>query len=248
MRWSLGAGGLAAVLAAGCMDNAGETRVDGAFSKSVRVAPRPAFVGTPGSTETCARVDTLGRRLLAANPQLGAQPLFTTIGVTDPEVFHRGVESVYITEGLVRQCTTDGQLAGLLALELAQAVADRELAAPPEVRRPDRQPPIVVDRGSGLGGTTPDQTGLAELARYDADRKRRSNPLPRPDARQLARKYLVNAGFREEDLDAAAPLREAAQAHNTYEKQLLGAAPAQRADANAPAPQSGVPLPAAPAR
>jgi hypothetical protein len=234
MRWVLSAGGLGVLLAAGCVDGPGESKVGGSFDRASRLAPRPAVVASPGSTEACARVDTLGRRLLAANPQIGLRPLFDTIGVTDPEIFHRGTDDLYITEGLVRLCATDAQLAGLMALELAQMVAEREAATPPELRRADPLPPMAVDPGSGFGGSTPDQTGLAEMARYDADRKRRRDAQARPDPKQLARKYLVNTGFRADDLDAAAPLREAAQAHNAYEKQMLGAPPAARADAGMP--------------
>src|SRR5262245_18763992 len=59
---------------------------------------------SPSSLEAAARVDTLGRKLLVTNPQLGIKPLFRTIGAPDPEVFHHGVTELDITEGLVKQC------------------------------------------------------------------------------------------------------------------------------------------------
>jgi hypothetical protein len=244
MRWVLGTGGLAAVLSAGCLDGPGSTHASNALDGAPRVVPRAA-VANPASTEASARVDTLGRRLLAANPQAGARPLFITVGVPDPELFHRGTEDIYITEGLVRLCPADGPLAGLLALELAEAVSEREAAAAPaSLRQPDRLPPMRVDPGGGFSGRTPDQTELAELGRYDADRRKRQQAPPRPDPRKLAAKYLVNAGFREEELDAAASLRETARASNKYEKQLLGAAPTPRVEDRTPAPPPPASYPA----
>src|SRR5262245_25790007 len=80
----------------------------------------------PASIQAAARVDTLGRSILAANPQLGIQPLFRTIGAPQPEIFHHGTFEIDITEGLVNQCTTDAQLAAVLASELGKLVSERE--------------------------------------------------------------------------------------------------------------------------
>src|SRR5262245_26600377 len=95
----------------------------------------------PASTDAAARVDTMGRRILAANPAIGAKPLFTTIGAPQSEVFHRGMSDIVVTEGLVRQCNDD-QLAAVLSLELAKMVREREAAAPAQVRTRDPLPPI----------------------------------------------------------------------------------------------------------
>ena len=51
----------------------------------------------------------------------------------------RGAD-VVITEGLVRQCTSDGQLAAVLCTELGRLVSEREALAPPSVRKPERLP------------------------------------------------------------------------------------------------------------
>ena len=88
----------------------------------------------PASTDTAARVDTMGRRILAANPGIGGKPMFTTIGAPQSEVFHRGMTDVFVTEGLVRECT-DEQLAAVLCLELAKMVREREAATPAQVAR-----------------------------------------------------------------------------------------------------------------
>src|SRR5262249_46184611 len=82
--------------------------------------------------ESAARVDTVGMQLLAANKEIGLQPQFRTIGAPQPEIFHYGTSNVLITDGLVKQCATDGQLAAVLARELAKMVTERETLAAPE--------------------------------------------------------------------------------------------------------------------
>ncbi len=108
----------------------------GPETQTASVSPSP-FPGTsapatlarasfaPPSTAVAARVDTIGRNILAANTQTGLKPLFRTIGVTQLEVFHRGTAEVDITEGLVKQCASDGQLAAILCQELGKMVAER---------------------------------------------------------------------------------------------------------------------------
>src|SRR5438876_12044934 len=78
--------------------------------------PSPGVVQTqanhaPSSLDAAARVDQIGRRLIAANKAAGLQPLFRTIGASQPEIFHRGTAEIDITEGLVKQCASEGQLA-----------------------------------------------------------------------------------------------------------------------------------------
>src|SRR6516164_7736123 len=62
----------------------------------------------PASLECAARVDRVGTQIAKANKDfLGFQPLWSTIGAPQAEVFHRGTSEVMITEGLVKQCSTD---------------------------------------------------------------------------------------------------------------------------------------------
>jgi len=103
---------------------------------------------TPASGEWTGRVNNVGRKLIAANPQLGIKPLFGTIGSAQPELFHQGTSMIYVTEGLVKMCKTDDELAALLSLALGRMVADREALAPPETRNPEPRPPIVVPIGN----------------------------------------------------------------------------------------------------
>src|SRR5882724_3383350 len=64
----------------------------------------------PPSLEIAGRVDALGTKIRVANKQIPFQPLFRTIGSPQPEIFHRGVAEILITEGLAKQCKTDAQL------------------------------------------------------------------------------------------------------------------------------------------
>src|SRR5262249_48635777 len=100
---------------AGCLGEKDATQLvpESPFGKA---APAPVVQRAPhqpAAVETAARVDTLGRMILAANPQIGIKPLFVTIGAPQVEMFHRGTAELTVTEGLVHQCGSDGQLAAL---------------------------------------------------------------------------------------------------------------------------------------
>lgn len=227
-RFLTAACGMCVLAVAGCF-SFDEPRQESFFQRAEPAKNLPNL--SPGSTETAARVDTVGRGILAANPQIGAKPLFRTIGAPRPEVFHRGTDDVYVTEGLVRLCETDGQLAAVLCAELAKMVAEREAAAPASVRRPERLPPIDIPVGSdGLAGA-PDHTRLRELADYEKQKRQqaRQEKLPPPDPQTLAkdylRTYLLRAGYSPEDIDRAAPVLHAAAANYAFEQQMNAALP-----------------------
>ncbi|MGE3805583.1 MAG: hypothetical protein AB7K24_12985 [Gemmataceae bacterium] len=228
---------LTPVLLAGCLneDLARTEQVPPSLFGSQAPAAPPRHValsGAPASVESASRVDQLGRKLIACNPQIGLKPVFSTLGDPRPEVTSSldpvGTWRVYVTEGLVRKCQTDGELAAILSLELGKMVAQREALTALGTRMPEVQPPPNVRVGTDSGGTfgSPDGTHLAEMARYPGPGRRNGPPPLPPDPRALARGYLAKAGFRAEDLDAAEPaLREAEQNLN-WEKQF----------ANQPAP------------
>jgi hypothetical protein len=90
----------------------------------------------PASGDTCLRVDNIGQKILAANKEAGLHPFFGTIGSPTPEVFHRGPNELYITEGLVKQCQSESQLAAILCNELGKMVSEREVLAGPQIRNP----------------------------------------------------------------------------------------------------------------
>jgi hypothetical protein len=200
--------------------------------KTAQVTPNPFNNPTPVATrsvsnfpqaniETAARVDTLGRQILAANREIGMRPCFSAIGSPNVEVFHRGTSQVIVTEGLVKQCRSDADLAAVLCRELGKMVAEREALATPEMRTPERRPPMQVPVGNGVGATfgfDDDRTQLVELLKYEQQR-RQANCLP-PDPLLLARKYLTRTGFSEGALDEAVPLFKTADRNAGFEKQM----------------------------
>jgi hypothetical protein len=223
--------GAALLLAAGCLP----TRDDPLpIVKPSPFGPTPpASAGqlvklpktSPASQKEALRVDITGQKLIQANPQIGLRPFFHTLGVANPELFHQGQNAVYITEGLAKQCQTESQLAALLAYELGRMVAEREVLATPEMRRPERLPPMRSGVGSDSRGTfgSPDATELTELARWDHERPRPKAPPPAPpDVQVLARGYLQKAGFTPKDLDDVTPLLRQSRSHNDLERQMQG--------------------------
>src|SRR5438093_2849049 len=148
----------------------------------------------PAPAESAVRVDFLGRKILASNPQIGMKPQFMVIGSPQPEIFHKKNEALFITEGLVKQCKTEGELAAVLCHELGKMVSDREVQMGTQVWNPRRLPPPEVRIGNDSPGSfnTADRTGLVELVAFEKDRRQASPtpPLPPPDPDLLARTYL----------------------------------------------------------
>lgn len=193
------------------------------FRRPEPVAAMPAL--NPAATGTAARVDSVGRQLVAANPQIGARPLFHTVGAPHPEVFHRGTSDVFVTEGLVNRCANDSQLAAVLSIEIGKMVREREAAVPDAVRARNALPPIDDRLGMDdrLGGTS-DSANWKEEVDYDRQRKAQHKKLRLPEPSQLARDYLAKAGYSPTDLDAIQPLLQDAVARNLIEKQLTAPA------------------------
>ncbi len=224
--------GLAAVLGiAGCFpfkDDPLQTVQPGlSGGPSTVKTPFKAPQLAPASREEALRIDIVGQKLLAANRQTGLRCYFSAIGAPTSELFHRGTDVVFITEGLSKQCQSEGQLAAVLAYELGRVIAERESLAPPETRKPERLPPLESHVGLDSGGTfgPADGTRLAELAKEDRERpRRRSGPLPIPDPMALARGYLEKAGFATRELDDVAPLLKEARGQDAWERQLNGGA------------------------
>ena len=207
--------GLLGLAVAGCIDP------DDPISTNYLRPPTTAIPPVnPASTEAAARVDTIGRRVLAANPGIGGKPMFTTIGAPQAEVFHRGMNDLFVTEGLVKQCSDD-QLAAIMSYELAKMVREREAITPSQIRTRDPMPPIDVRFGTDdhMGGTA-DRTDLHELVKYDADRKTRRSPARLPDPQMLARDYLIASGFRPESLAEADGILRNASSQSGLEKQM----------------------------
>ncbi len=187
----------------------------------VRMPERPK--ASPASEEAALRVTLVGQKVLAANKEAGLHPVFHTVGVPAPEIFHHATSELYVTEGLTKRCKTDEQLAAVLAVEMGKMVAEREALARPEARRPQKRPPQEARVGGDFGGTfgPPDGTRLAELGKFEKEGGRPDAPLPPPpDPTALARSYLARAGYGDRALDEAAPILKEARAHVDLERQM----------------------------
>ena len=156
-----------------------------------------------------------------ANPQAGLKPIVTAIGSPDPEVFHTSANQIYITEGLVRQCQTDGQLAAVLANELGRIVSEREASVGDQARNPPPPLPIYVPIGGGSARDA-DPTAYVQLAQYDKAHPKQLKPLLPPNPQQVARSILERAGFERTELDAVQPILQNAERYRNLENQFKG--------------------------
>jgi hypothetical protein len=186
------------------------------------IRPQTLASYTPATQETAAKVSAIGFKLLNANQQLGLVLTFLTVGSPTPELFHVGTTQIVITEGLVKQCQDEGQLAGLLSLELGKMVSDREAQAGLQTRNPNREPPAGPGVGMEGGGShgAADMTQLAEAAPYDQVRKRQMHPPPPPDPKLLAKMILQKAGYGDSELTGIEPVLKTAAENSGLEKQM----------------------------
>ena len=97
-------------------------------------------VEAPGTKEASDRVCAVGGKIIAANEGIGFRPRFITTNGATEEIFHRGTRDVFITEGMVRRCQTEAQLAEVLCLELGKMVAEREAFTEPMSRSKEKGP------------------------------------------------------------------------------------------------------------
>ncbi len=192
----------------------------GLFDEAPQNTPAGHLIHAPASEEAAKRVLQIGAQILTSNPTLGVRPVFTTIGAPWEEIFHQDDKVIFITEGLVRECGTDRQLAAVLCHELGKMAAERQQwAAPPSDNGPPMDVPVGPDYGGAFG--PPDGTRAMELAVYERKhRKAVEAAAAPPDPDALARAILQKAGGNPADLDAAAPLLRAADEHMDFEKQM----------------------------
>lgn len=225
-RW-----GLVALVLVGCFPEQEQTLLvpESPFGQAIPPGTTARSAQPNASLEVAARVDTVGRQLMSANPKLGLQPLFITIGAPQLEIFHRGTNELIITEGLVKQCASDAQLAAVLSLELGKMVTEREALAGAQARAPEPPPPMDVRIGNDNAGFfgPADQLHRAELARLDGERRQRRAAATPLDPQALAKRYLTQAGYPATELDAAAPLLKEANENRAFARQMLTTPPAR---------------------
>lgn len=163
------------------------------------------------SIEVAARVDQIGRQLISANPFLGVEPVFQTVGFTEPILYHPDFNVLVISEGLAKRCETDDALAAVLAAELGQMAAERKMANRNEL------PPLPVNlpdhSNQNAGGISSDQTYLAELANYDKKYRRPTSGMV--GGRELAAEVLRSSGRSDAELASLASLIDTARSNQS---------------------------------
>lgn len=231
---------MALLTVAGCINPALLTQSEGPpptqqVPASPFAEPRPSAPTrvsyAPASQETAFRVVLLKDKLVGQNPQTGLKPLAIAIGSADPEIFHVQ-NTIYITEGLVRQCPTDNHLAAALAFEMGRMVAEREATVSDEIRQPDRPQPIRLSIGGNGYASEADLLHHVEMVRYEKANPKHAGKLPRPDPQNVARNILERAGYQRTDLDAVLPALSNAERFSTFERQFKG--PTKQSDWKAP--------------
>lgn len=207
--------GLLTGLLTGCVGNDGRLA---STNPSRRDRGWDASAAPAASTQAATRVHTVGHQVLAANAaDFPTRPVFFTIGLNEPMIFHRNPQEIIISEGLVERCATDGELAAVISHELARMTVrwgrpgSRDREPPPA----PRLTPDVVG-----GGQPADMTRLAEEARFDRQRTGRDTRGQRLDPRVLAQSYLTRAGHQADDLDRVEPLLQQA-AENAANRDIL---------------------------
>jgi hypothetical protein len=220
------------VLAIGCVEESRSLLV------SPATGPEPVVARAlnptrqaPATEQVAKRVGLLGLKIVTANAQLGLRPIFITTGAPLPEIFHKGVGAlsgcqIVISEGLVKRCVTEGQLAAVLCSELGKVISEREALASPDQRYGEGSPPPDTSVGNDIGGTfgPPDGTRQMELGRLEAARqKHRHCPAPKPDV--LARQYLKQSDYPATDWEEVQGLLREADGNCVVEKGWRAAVP-----------------------
>jgi len=213
------------------------------FNQPAKLAPVTQVNYSPASKEAALRVDQAGQKLIQGNPQLGFHPLFATIGSPRLELFHTAapIEApkpgektlpplmgsrpvIYITEGLVKRCPSEIELTAVLSYEIGRIQSEREEKVNPDIRSPERMPPIRVPIGNmgDSSGFSSDMTAAAELAKFERRFPKRPQPLPPPDPRKVATTVLERAGFPPTALEVIEPLLQEADHQAALERQIKG--------------------------
>ncbi len=176
----------------------------------------------PASTESASRVDMLGRKLLAGSPFLfDGEPTFQIIGVPEPEMFHRDSTGLFITEGMVKLCNTEKELAGVLASELGHMAAEQRRSD--RLKLPDSIPSAALSKG--VDGSTDldpgraiDAIELEKSFRKPAERRL----LAGSDPKKIAENCLKDAGYDPKLLKEVEPILKQGRRNQRVAEQLGG--------------------------
>lgn len=178
--------------------------------------------GREAPLAAAARVDQVGRQIIAANPFAGADVSFQCVGAKEAAVFHRDAFSLFITDTLVAKCQTDGELAAVLCTELGTMAAERRNAT--RMTGGELNPYVPGGSSSGeAGGIPADQVRLAELGMWEQKRSRIAASVEKPsDPQKLASEFLTSAGYKSADMDRATEILKDAVKDGPTVRQIAG--------------------------
>lgn len=225
--------GLLLVLAGCLSDEKKLTTVPGnPLGKPPRLQTASFKQAPPATQEVSLRVDRVGKQLVKANSAIKQKIAFLTVGVAHEEIFHqtqKDVSTIFITEGLAKQCKTDGELAAALSQELGKAMSELLVQARPMRKSVPEfifsNPPIGNDMGGMISGA--DRTNDMIAGHFEKDWQQRGQALPAapPPPEKLARTYLTSAGFDAKELETVAPLLRKAEKQSSVEQSMTGKQP-----------------------
>jgi predicted Zn-dependent protease len=171
---------------------------------------------TEASVEAARRADEMAKRIIDQNTFTGLEPIVSVVSVPDSVLFHRGSQ-VIISDGLIRKCKTDGELAAVLCWELGSMQAQKP-AVRVIKRTTDPIPTEALPPGSADVGLVRDAE-LALQKRRDAERDAAENS----DETKLARDLLKGAGFDPAELDRVRGMVKQSERGEAIRKQMAGA-------------------------
>jgi hypothetical protein len=172
------------------------------------------------SLETAQRVDDLSKRILEQNTFTGIEPVVRVISVPEAILFHRGQTELFISEGLVKKCKTEPELAAVLCTELGRMMAQKR-AAIVVGRAPDPIPDVALP-GISSDATQVRQAELALQKRRD-DRERAGEQ--EGGEAHLARELLKGSGFNPAEYDRVQGMVKQSGRGESLQKQMGGTAP-----------------------
>ena len=178
-------------------------------------APREPKVST-ASVETARRVDELSKRIVEQNTFTGIEPIIRVVGVPEAVLFHRGPTELFISEGLVKKCKTEAELAAVLCTELGKMMSQKR-AVIVLGRNVDPIPDVALP---GLGGDA-SQVRQAELA-LQKRREDQKRAAEQSDEVQLAKDLLKGAGFNPAEFDRVQGMVKQSDRGESIKKQMAG--------------------------
>ncbi|CAN5386496.1 hypothetical protein BH11PLA2_BH11PLA2_08240 [soil metagenome] len=176
----------------------------------------------PASLAAAARVDQVGRQILAANPFTGLDVSFQVVGNPEPLLLHRDRFGVFISDSLVDQCKTDAELAAVLCTELAKLVAEqRSLTRMGYDTRSD----VPMANSMGTNDLAGDPVRMAEGAIREQQSPRVNHEKVTKeltDPKAIAAELLKTSGHDVKNLETIEPLLKNLNKDRDLVKQLSG--------------------------